>query len=84
MGEDISTKDNAIKDGVGWGMTLKSFVPFACHFSRSTTKDTSQTKMFAANVPVPTAINPPSTNTTITNKCLLWVLLEGKHGKLMQ
>ena len=84
MGEDISTKDNAIKDGVGWGMTLKSLVPFACHFSRSTTKDTSQTKMFAANVPVPMAINPPTTNTTITNKCLLWVLLEGKHGKLIQ
>jgi len=77
MGEDISTRDNAIT-------TSTKDVPFACHFSRSTTKDTSQTKMFAANVPVPMAINPPTTNTTITNKCLLWVLLEGKHGKLIQ
>ena len=88
MDEDISTKDNAIKDGVGWGMTLKSFVPFACHFSQSTTKkkdDTSPTKIIDVQPPVPPVVINPPPNTTTNNEWLhfsIMVLLEGKHGKI--
>ena len=88
MDEDNnSNAKDAINDGVGWGMmTLKSFVPFACHFSQSTTKDTSPTKIVDVQPPMPpiATIDPP-TNTTDNNKWLhfcIMVLLEGKHGKI--
>ena len=88
MNEDSnSNAKDAIDEGVGWGMmTLKSFVPLACHFSQSTstTKDTSPTKIVDVQPPVPVAINPPA-NTTINNEWLhfcIMVLLEGKHGKM--
>lgn len=90
MDEDSnSNAKDAINDGVGWGMmTLKSFVPFACHFSRSSTKDTSLTKIVDVQPPVPVpvsvAINPLP-NTTTNNEWLhfcIMVLLEGKHGKI--
>ena len=90
MDEDNnSNAKDAIDDGVGWGMmALKSFVPFACYFSQSTkTKDTSPTKIVDVQppVPLPVAINPPTTNTTTNNEWLhfcIMVLLEGKHGKM--
>ena len=84
MDEDSNSNAKVVDDGVGWGMTLKSFVPFACYFSQSTTKDTSPTKIIDVQPPMPVAtINPP-TNTTANNKWLFFcimVLLEGKHGK---
>jgi len=85
MDEDSNSnaKDAIDVGGVAWGIMLKSFVPFACYFSQSSTKDTSLTKIVDVQPPVPVAINPLP-NTTTNNELLhfcIMVLLEGKHGK---